>query len=85
MQKLKKDFSCSDRLFALNLSMPFKTPEEYFLGEKVDKTYTLPLFNPREHVDKAASMQLLVDKDTGKEFYKVVLGILCRKTSSITF
>lgn len=30
----KKDRSCSDRAFAWNCSIPFKTPEEYFLGEE---------------------------------------------------
>ena len=33
----KKDFSCSDRMFAANISLEFLTPEEFFLGEKPRK------------------------------------------------
>eukprot|EP01121_Diplochlamys_sp_Union-15-3_P010579 TRINITY_DN2980_c0_g1_i4.p1 TRINITY_DN2980_c0_g1~~TRINITY_DN2980_c0_g1_i4.p1 ORF type:complete len:313 (-),score=53.53 TRINITY_DN2980_c0_g1_i4:40-978(-) len=32
--KKPKDFSCSDRKFASNIGIEFKTPEEYFLDEK---------------------------------------------------
>ncbi|XP_014773495.1 uncharacterized protein F21D5.5 isoform X1 [Octopus bimaculoides] len=42
----KKDFSCSDRLFAININVKFYTPEEYFLSAEV-APFNMPDFDPR--------------------------------------
>ncbi|XP_066534133.1 bifunctional polynucleotide phosphatase/kinase [Hoplias malabaricus] len=52
--KKKKDFSCSDRLFALNIDLQFHTPEEFFLRWK-SATYNMPSFDPRA-LDLKASL-----------------------------
>ncbi|XP_034557861.1 bifunctional polynucleotide phosphatase/kinase [Notolabrus celidotus] len=52
--KKKKDFSCSDRLFALNIGLQFHTPEEYFLGWK-SAPYNMPNFDPRK-IDSTAQL-----------------------------
>ena len=41
MLKFKKDFGASDRTFAINCGMSFKTPDEYFLNVNPEK-FELP-------------------------------------------
>ncbi|XP_041376109.1 uncharacterized protein F21D5.5-like isoform X2 [Gigantopelta aegis] len=43
----KKDFSCSDRLFALNIGLKFYTPEELIKDQK-PSAYNMPEFDPRK-------------------------------------
>ncbi|CAH1778594.1 unnamed protein product [Owenia fusiformis] len=42
---MKKDFSCSDRLFAVNAALKFYTPEEFFQGWS-KAPFNMPEFNP---------------------------------------
>ncbi|KAK0445376.1 polynucleotide kinase 3 phosphatase-domain-containing protein [Armillaria borealis] len=41
----QKDFACTDRKWALNVGIPFHTPEEYFLGQPVHTNFTLDGFD----------------------------------------
>ncbi|XP_062559274.1 LOW QUALITY PROTEIN: uncharacterized protein F21D5.5-like [Armigeres subalbatus] len=45
--KRKKDFSCGDRLMAINIGIPFFIPEVHFQNAK-DHEWTKPEFNPKE-------------------------------------
>jgi len=47
-KQIKKDHSCCDRLFAMNVGLKFYTPEEYFLKEPTDELYELSVFNPND-------------------------------------
>lgn len=49
----KRDFSCSDRMFAANVGLKFQTPEEFFLGEK-PVAFTWGTLDPNEYLLKAA-------------------------------
>jgi len=46
-KQIKKDHSCCDRLFAMNIGLKFYTPEEYFWKVNAEK-FKLPTFNPND-------------------------------------
>ena len=48
----RKDFSCGDRKFALNVGIQFYTPEEFFLGEKPYADFEWRSINPKEFYDE---------------------------------
>lgn len=45
---IKKDHSCCDRLMALNLGVPFFTPEEHFQNAKTITNWIRPEFMPQQ-------------------------------------
>jgi len=75
-----KDFSKSDRLFALNVGIPFKTPEEFFEGNRA-LPFTLPLFSPKDFLKAPPSnahIQFPHSKEVGqlKGFKNILLNPL---------
>lgn len=67
----KKDFACSDRLFALNVGIDFYTPEEYFLGyRKAD--FKMPEFDPRTFKSDAPLSKTTSDRLWSSECEVVV-------------
>lgn len=45
---IQKDYSCCDRLFAINIGIKFYTPEEYFWKKSTAEVFALPAFNPND-------------------------------------
>lgn len=46
-QQIRKDHSCCDRLFAMNIGLKFYTPEEYFWKARTEE-FKFPTFNPND-------------------------------------
>lgn len=63
-----KDFSCSDRNFAHNIGITYKTPEEYFLDEKArkfqrDLDFSIQSHLPQTRQDRSDLFQRQNDKE----------------------
>jgi bifunctional polynucleotide phosphatase/kinase len=46
----KKDHAKSDRLFALNVGITFKTPEEFFQNLSKSQDFEMPIFDPIKYM-----------------------------------
>ena len=71
----KKDFACSDRLFALNTGLRFFTPEQFFLGKKAEEAHKMPDFDPRSVFDRQS--QLLEPAEATLTSIKQEVVLMC--------
>jgi bifunctional polynucleotide phosphatase/kinase len=51
----KKDFAMSDRLFALNIGLTFKLPEQFFLGSTRLEEMNMPVFDPKKYMAQSSN------------------------------
>lgn len=66
----KRDHSIGDRLFAMNVGLTFKTPEEFFMGQKPQE-FNLPLFNPKKLLENPPTNDHIQYPDSDKTEVKV--------------
>lgn len=68
LMKRKKDHSCADRLYALNIGLSFYTPEEHFLNSKDQpKNWIKPSFNPSSIKENVSLLEPSTAKLTANE------------------
>lgn len=81
--KKKKDHSVADRLFALNIGLTFKTPEEHFLNARA-VSGKMPEFDPRNMKDLSLLEPKTSDLVSGKQEVNILLFIF-RSLNNISF
>jgi len=69
----KKDFSCGDRLFALNAGLTFLTPEEFFMSQSKAK-FNVTAFNPKSIESKSLLEPAASKLVLGKQEMIVLVG-----------
>jgi len=89
-KSIKKDHSCCDRLFAMNIGLKFYTPEEYFLKESTEEFYTLPVFNPNDvmsnilYTDLTSKVLFSPNKEV-RPLQQIQFLIFLKKTQSLAY
>ena len=73
--KGKKDFSCSDRLFAANIGIKFQVPEEVFLKEKCTDQIDLPEFNPKNLLENVPPLLEPVGSNLTRNGQEVIIMV----------
>lgn len=80
-KKTKKDFSCSDRMFASNIGAnTFVTPEEFFLGMKGTDRWEWGAVNPRDLL----ALPLVVPDVRPANIQEVVVLVGCAASGKST-
>eukprot|EP00299_Pterocystis_sp_00344_P013712 c6750_g1_i2.p1 GENE.c6750_g1_i2~~c6750_g1_i2.p1 ORF type:complete len:248 (-),score=72.24 c6750_g1_i2:407-1150(-) len=82
----KKDFSCGDRKFALNVKLNFYTPEELFLSEPAITTFSWDGIDPRDVLAKikANPPTLLSDYTKPEKEMIIMVGLPASGKSTFT-
>jgi len=70
--KIKKDHSHADRLFALNVGVPFKTPEELWDNEPCSRDLYELSFDPKKLLDNPPSQPTPLSKRSSPELLMMV-------------
>jgi bifunctional polynucleotide phosphatase/kinase len=68
----KADFSDSDRKFALNIGIEFKTPEDFYMKDPPEMPYKLSGFDPKEYIKKLQKQKKYVFKPRTKEMILMI-------------